>query len=197
MDPYYHHHPILQQQYYAYVVPVFAVPTEWMVYDQVNTPAHYTVPMFYPQPVQYVDDIAILNTPDAMWVNQEQHPTHSYAQNQYVPYDHVIHEFEAFLEERLMRIEQEAGRALQQVNAGTSGSGLSEEEISEHLQKMGRLECGHRFHAECIKRWLLSKNVCPMCRSTTLSFNYLILIRDVILYNWFITIGLDISRCEL
>ncbi|KAJ0475866.1 putative transcription factor C2H2 family [Helianthus annuus] len=194
MDPNYHHHPILQQQYYAYVVPVFAVPTEWMVYDQVNTPAHYTVPMFYPQPVQYVDDIAILNTADDMWVNREQHPTHSYAQNQYVPYDPVIHEFEAFLEERLMRIEQEAGRALQQANAGTSGSGLSEEEISEHLQvytaqgkmsevdvcciclgeyekkeKMGRLECGHRFHAECIKRWLLSKNVCPMCRSTALS----------------------------
>ncbi|KAF5768891.1 putative transcription factor C2H2 family [Helianthus annuus] len=194
MDPYYDHHPILQQQYYAYSVPAFPVPAEWVVmYDQVNTPAHYTMmPMFYPQPVQYVNDVAILNT---MWVNQEQHPMHSYFQNQnYVPYNRLIHEFEAFLEERLMRIEQEAGPALQQVNAGTRGSGLSEEEISEHLQvytaqgkmsevdacciclgeyekeeKMGRLECGHRFHAECIRRWLLSKNVCPMCRSTALS----------------------------
>ncbi|KAJ0715299.1 putative transcription factor C2H2 family [Helianthus annuus] len=80
------------------------------------------------------------------------------------------------------------------VAAGTSGSGLSEEEISKHLyvytaqgkmsqvdpcciclgdhekkEKMGRLECGHWFHAECIKCWLLSKNVCPLCRSTALT----------------------------
>ncbi|KAL9997780.1 putative transcription factor C2H2 family [Helianthus debilis subsp. tardiflorus] len=94
----------------------------------------------------------------------------------------------------MQEIEEEISALQGMVPAGTSGSGLSEEEISEHLQvytaqgmtsevdaacicldeyekkeKMGRLECGHRFHAECIRRWLLSKNVCPMCRSTALT----------------------------
>ncbi|KAD2804506.1 hypothetical protein E3N88_37883 [Mikania micrantha] len=110
----------------------------------------------------------------------------------------LIREYEALLEESLIMQELEADPALQQLTARTNGSGLSEEEISKHLhvyagtmttncegeeadvcsicldefeknnEKMGRLECGHRFHEGCIKRWLLSKNVCPMCRSTAL-----------------------------
>ncbi|KAL8218493.1 hypothetical protein R6Q57_021866 [Mikania cordata] len=42
------------------------------------------------------------------------------------------------------------------------------DEFEKNNEKMGRLECGHRFHEGCIKRWLLSKNVCPLCRSTAL-----------------------------
>ncbi|MFS7898406.1 putative transcription factor C2H2 family [Helianthus anomalus] len=189
MDLYYDHQPILQQQYYAFVFPISA---EWVV----NIPPHYTIPIFYPQPVQYVDDVAILNTPDAMWVNQEQHLMHSYFQNQnYVPYQTPEHAFFNTSDSLIMQEMEEENSALQGVvGAGTSDSGLSEETISEHLQvytaqgkmsdvdacsiclgeyekkeKMGRLECGHRYHAECIKRWLLSKNVCPMCRSTALT----------------------------
>nr|GEY81217.1 ribonuclease H-like domain-containing protein [Tanacetum cinerariifolium] len=76
--------------------------------------------------------------------------------------------------------------------AAISGSGLSEEKILEHLnvtttqgkkckgegvdscaiclseykenEKMATLQCGHGFHVECIKSWLLLKNVCTMCR---------------------------------
>ncbi|KAD2804500.1 hypothetical protein E3N88_37877 [Mikania micrantha] len=110
----------------------------------------------------------------------------------------LMREYEALLEESLIMQELEDDPALQQLTAGTNGSGLSEEEISKHLhvytsqaanceheeadvcsicldefeknnEKMGRLECGHRFHEGCIKRWLLSKNVCPMCRSTALT----------------------------
>ncbi|KAF5772204.1 putative transcription factor C2H2 family [Helianthus annuus] len=181
MDPYYYlQHPILQQQYYYYA---YAVPT------------HYTI--FYPQPVQYVDDVAILNT---MWVNQEQ----PYFQNQnYVPYQtpeetSFLNTYDSLtLDETLImqEIEEEISTLQGVLAAGTSDSGgLLEEEISEHLQvytahgrmsevdacciclgdhekkeKMGRLECGHEFHAECIRRWLLSKNICPMCRSTALT----------------------------
>ncbi|KAL8257997.1 hypothetical protein R6Q59_030038 [Mikania micrantha] len=43
------------------------------------------------------------------------------------------------------------------------------DEFEKNNEKMGRLECGHRFHEGCIKRWLLSKNACPMCRSTALT----------------------------
>ncbi|KAJ0712921.1 putative transcription factor C2H2 family [Helianthus annuus] len=182
MNPYYYdqQHPILQQQYYyAYAVP-----------------AHYTI--FYPQPVHYVDDVAILNT---MWVNHGQ----PYFQNQnYVPYQtppeetSFLNTYDSLtLDETLFmqEIEEEIAALQGVLAAGTSDSeGLSEEEISERLhvysaqgrmtevdacsiclceyekkEKMGRLECGHRFHAECIRRWLLSKNICPMCRSTALT----------------------------
>lgn len=32
----------------------------------------------------------------------------------------------------------------------------------------GKLKCGHFFHMQCIKLWLLQKNSCPMCKSTAL-----------------------------
>ncbi|KAI3734218.1 hypothetical protein L6452_13682 [Arctium lappa] len=37
----------------------------------------------------------------------------------------------------------------------------------DEYKKMGRLdECGHGYHSECIKTWLLRKNVCPMCKAS-------------------------------
>ncbi|KAG2575211.1 hypothetical protein PVAP13_7KG420800 [Panicum virgatum] len=33
---------------------------------------------------------------------------------------------------------------------------------------LGSLDCGHDFHAGCIKQWLVLKNVCPICKSTAL-----------------------------
>lgn len=73
-----------------------------------------------------------------------------------------------------------------------SRTSLSEEKISENLhvrmggncdskevdicsicldeyeknEAMGRLDCGHGYHAHCIKAWLSRKNVCPLCRAT-------------------------------
>ncbi|GAA0186467.1 hypothetical protein Leryth_024792 [Lithospermum erythrorhizon] len=39
----------------------------------------------------------------------------------------------------------------------------------EENEKIGVLDCGHEFHIECIKKWLLQKNICPMCRGTAIS----------------------------
>ncbi|KAM6550385.1 hypothetical protein CsatB_000193 [Cannabis sativa] len=39
----------------------------------------------------------------------------------------------------------------------------------KNLEKIGILNCGHEYHAECLKRWLLIKNVCPVCKSEALS----------------------------
>lgn len=30
---------------------------------------------------------------------------------------------------------------------------------------IGGLECGHDFHTNCIKKWLVQKNLCPVCKS--------------------------------
>ncbi|XP_051139097.1 probable E3 ubiquitin-protein ligase RHG1A isoform X2 [Andrographis paniculata] len=36
-------------------------------------------------------------------------------------------------------------------------------------EDVGTLECGHQFHRDCIKEWLLLKNLCPICKTTGLS----------------------------
>ncbi|KAK1269802.1 E3 ubiquitin-protein ligase SIS3 [Acorus gramineus] len=35
----------------------------------------------------------------------------------------------------------------------------------EEDERIGALECGHEYHADCIKQWLLVKNLCPICKS--------------------------------
>ncbi|KAJ9554280.1 hypothetical protein OSB04_018325 [Centaurea solstitialis] len=32
-------------------------------------------------------------------------------------------------------------------------------------EDLGRLECGHYHHLDCIKQWLLRKNACPICKT--------------------------------
>ncbi|KAF3669652.1 hypothetical protein FXO37_08917, partial [Capsicum annuum] len=36
-------------------------------------------------------------------------------------------------------------------------------------ETIGTLDCGHEYHAECVKKWLVVKNSCPICKSTGLS----------------------------
>ncbi|KAJ8755041.1 hypothetical protein K2173_016508 [Erythroxylum novogranatense] len=36
-------------------------------------------------------------------------------------------------------------------------------------EKIGTLYCGHEYHADCLKKWLLVKNVCPVCKSEALT----------------------------
>ncbi|KAH9655990.1 E3 ubiquitin-protein ligase MBR1 [Citrus sinensis] len=33
---------------------------------------------------------------------------------------------------------------------------------------LGILDCGHDFHTNCIKQWLMQKNLCPICKTTGL-----------------------------
>ncbi|KAK9269127.1 hypothetical protein L1049_000896 [Liquidambar formosana] len=39
----------------------------------------------------------------------------------------------------------------------------------ENQEKIGTLDCGHEYHADCLKKWLLVKNVCPICKSSALT----------------------------
>ncbi|KAG6510256.1 probable E3 ubiquitin-protein ligase HIP1 isoform X1 [Zingiber officinale] len=36
-------------------------------------------------------------------------------------------------------------------------------------EELGRLDCSHDFHSACIKKWLMIKNLCPICKTTALS----------------------------
>ncbi|PKI37678.1 hypothetical protein CRG98_041971 [Punica granatum] len=42
----------------------------------------------------------------------------------------------------------------------------------EDRDKIGTLDCGHEYHADCLKKWLLVKNVCPICKSEALPGNW-------------------------
>lgn len=33
-------------------------------------------------------------------------------------------------------------------------------------EDVGRLKCGHDFHTACIKKWLILKNMCPICKTS-------------------------------
>ncbi|CAN4102932.1 unnamed protein product [Withania somnifera] len=39
----------------------------------------------------------------------------------------------------------------------------------EAQDKIGILECGHEYHEECVKKWLVLKNTCAICKSAALS----------------------------
>ncbi|XP_015882798.2 uncharacterized protein LOC107418609 isoform X2 [Ziziphus jujuba] len=39
------------------------------------------------------------------------------------------------------------------------------QEEYEADDEMGKLECGHSFHMQCIKHWLAHKNTCPVCKA--------------------------------
>lgn len=39
----------------------------------------------------------------------------------------------------------------------------------EKQEEIGTLDCGHEYHVDCVKRWLLIKNSCPICKSSALT----------------------------
>jgi len=38
---------------------------------------------------------------------------------------------------------------------------ISQDEY-KNKEEIGILQCGHEYHADCIRRWLKEKNVCPL-----------------------------------
>ena len=44
---------------------------------------------------------------------------------------------------------------------------ISQDEY-KNKEEIGILQCGHEYHADCIRRWLQEKNVCPLCKSKVL-----------------------------
>ncbi|RVW42944.1 putative E3 ubiquitin-protein ligase ZFP1 [Vitis vinifera] len=44
-----------------------------------------------------------------------------------------------------------------------------DEEEYRNQEKIGFLDCGHEYHAGCLKKWLLVKNVCPICKAPAMT----------------------------
>lgn len=41
----------------------------------------------------------------------------------------------------------------------------------EENEMIGTLNCGHEYHAECIRKWLRLKNFCPVCKASAAPSN--------------------------
>lgn len=39
----------------------------------------------------------------------------------------------------------------------------------QDTEELGILDCGHIHHSDCIRKWLLLKNLCPICKKTALN----------------------------
>ncbi|KAM3350414.1 hypothetical protein ACQJBY_022899 [Aegilops geniculata] len=66
--------------------------------------------------------------------------------------------------EELLALEEHIG----DVNTENEACIICQEEYKAE-DCVGILDCGHRYHAECLKQWLTVKNLCPICKTTALS----------------------------
>lgn len=46
----------------------------------------------------------------------------------------------------------------------------------ENGERVGDLDCGHHFHVECLKTWVLWRNVCPLCNAKNIAKTKLTLV---------------------
>ncbi|ESQ35004.1 hypothetical protein EUTSA_v10007935mg [Eutrema salsugineum] len=67
--------------------------------------------------------------------------------------------------------ESEIHRCLREINPSVSHTlagrkcSICQEEYEREGQ-VGKLDCGHSFHVQCVKQWLSRKNACPVCKKT-------------------------------
>ncbi|KAL0797920.1 hypothetical protein Bca101_053094 [Brassica carinata] len=68
--------------------------------------------------------------------------------------------------------ESEIRRCLRKINPSVSNTLFADRKCSicqdeyEREGQVGKLDCGHSFHVQCVKQWLSRKNACPVCKKT-------------------------------
>ncbi|KAH1188504.1 putative E3 ubiquitin-protein ligase ZFP1 [Glycine max] len=83
------------------------------------------------------------------------------------------------LSENIITSQMKTKTYLRSTNATNLEEAASEEQETDlciicqdeykNQEKIGILRCGHEYHTDCLKKWLLEKNVCPMCKSVALT----------------------------
>lgn len=48
---------------------------------------------------------------------------------------------------------------------------VCQDQLCQENETIAIIECGHEYHVECIKEWLLKKNTCPLCRAIAIDPN--------------------------
>jgi E3 ubiquitin-protein ligase Arkadia len=39
-------------------------------------------------------------------------------------------------------------------------------------ERIGKIDCMHIYHFDCIKQWLMQENICPICRHIALEIGH-------------------------
>ncbi|KAB1216553.1 hypothetical protein CJ030_MR4G002206 [Morella rubra] len=60
----------------------------------------------------------------------------------------------------IMNLEEEAASVDQEADSCVICQGEY-----KNQEQIGILDCMHEYRADCLKKWLLAKNVCPLCKS--------------------------------
>ncbi|KAG8382509.1 hypothetical protein BUALT_Bualt05G0084700 [Buddleja alternifolia] len=47
---------------------------------------------------------------------------------------------------------------------------VCQDDLCQEDEMVGVLDCGHEYHAKCIKQWLQEKNICPLCKTIALPY---------------------------
>ncbi|XP_058180438.1 E3 ubiquitin-protein ligase MBR2-like isoform X2 [Rhododendron vialii] len=83
--------------------------------------------------------------------------------------DHIGHVGTGLTEETVLG-------ALRRVTYQSMRLGTPAEEICVICQEnfadceeLGDLDCGHKYHFDCLRQWLVHKNTCPICKTTALA----------------------------
>ncbi|KAK4433779.1 E3 ubiquitin-protein ligase MBR2 [Sesamum alatum] len=45
---------------------------------------------------------------------------------------------------------------------------VCQDDLCQENSRIGVLDCGHEYHASCIRQWLQQKNICPLCKAIAL-----------------------------
>ncbi|KAL0416899.1 UNVERIFIED_CONTAM: putative E3 ubiquitin-protein ligase HIP1 [Sesamum latifolium] len=45
---------------------------------------------------------------------------------------------------------------------------VCQDDLCQENTRIGVLDCGHEYHASCIRQWLQQKNTCPLCKTIAL-----------------------------
>ncbi|PSR95706.1 E3 ubiquitin-protein like [Actinidia chinensis var. chinensis] len=139
--------------------------------------SHHDLPRLRVLPA---DEVAILESPGYYEVGS----SHDHHREMRLDIDHMSYEELLALGERIGNVgtglskETISSRLKTRTYMNLEAAACADQEIDfcvicqtdyKNQEKIGTLDCGHEYHVDCVKRWLLIKNTCPICKSSALT----------------------------